>query len=647
MSTLENLDLIYGAPLFVLRPGGKIKGKYSAPRNWQNFTAEDTVARLAAAVPGSGFGMVCGHAFDVIDVDPRNGGEESFKRLVDAGAIPGVHLVVATPSGGFHIYIDPLNAGKHPGFLPGIDLQAAKSFVFCPPTEGYRELAREEWPDLGKQPEDAAARLSAFALRKAPEEPKAPSPNTSTYNIPEDVIQERVAQDLRSLDALAALKDGERLDWPGVRGGVGWDACGLYIAARLVEAANSGTNYTLDQAREDFLEHSPAAQGTYDPEHKFQEALKFVGAKPLPYDNPADVFGSVLTDDTPQESAFIREIEREAYKIRVREAARAQVTRERLGSLSISSPVGLAKFLAEPDEDARYRVDGLWPTNGRVVLSAQYKAGKTTLVGNLIRSLVDGEHFLDRFAVEKAARVVLIDNELSPNMIRLWLREQGIRNVGAVDVLPLRGRLSGFNLLEPVTRAQWAAVLKPADVLIFDCLRPALDALALSEDKDAGRFLEALDELTAEAGIRELAVVHHMGHNNERSRGDSRILDWPDAVWKIVRSAPDDPASERFFSAYGRDVEQTEVRLAFNPVNRHLAVDGGSRRDTKAFHLNDDVLAYVADNPGCTQTAIEREITGDRMSVRSSIRSLAQSNQIRVDVQKQSRRHFLVELVLE
>lgn len=108
-------------------------------------------------------------------------------------------------------------------------------------------------------------------------------------------------------------------------------------------------------------------------------------------------------------------------------------------------------------------------------------------------------------------------------------------------------------------------------MLIFDCLRPALDALPLSEDKEAGRFLEFLDELAAEACIGELLTIHHMGHVGERSRGDSRILDWPDAVWKLVKDAEDDstgPASVlRYLSAYGRDVDVSD--LPFDESHLH------------------------------------------------------------------------------
>src|SRR5205085_2644660 len=116
-----------------------------------------------------------------------------------------------------------------------------------------------------------------------------------------------------------------------------------------------------------------------------------------------------------------------------------------------------------------------------------------------------------------------------------------------------------------------------ADVIILDCLRPIFDAFGLDENHEAGRFLVALDALLAESGVSEACVIHHMGHGAERSRGDSRLLDWPDALWKLVRdkdeddeSGMDDPMGSRYFSAYGRDVEQEQVELIFDKATRRL-----------------------------------------------------------------------------
>lgn len=292
-------------------------------------------------------------------------------------------------------------------------------------------------------------------------------------------------------------------------------------------------------------------------------------------------------------------VDYEKHLMRVRQQARDELAEEAAGELVLPPLRPLGAFLAEPDTDPSWRVDGLWPTGGRVVFSAQKKAGKTTTVANVLRSVVDCEPLFGQFEPIRAERVILLDNELDERMLRRWLRDQGIVNVGAVELIPLRGRLSTFNILDKATRSRWAQHLGEADIVVFDCLRPAMDALGLDENRDAGRFLEAFDELTTEAGISETLIVHHMGHAGERARGDSRILDWPDAVWSLVMEDAEDPTSSRYFRAYGRDVAQPEVLLGFDSETRRLAVAGGSRTDAKADNAIEDIIDLLikSDSP--------------------------------------------------
>lgn len=274
----------------------------------------------------------------------------------------------------------------------------------------------------------------------------------------------------------------------------------------------------------------------------------------------------------------------------------------------IAAPVTLTEFLAVPDDPATYRIDRLLPIGGRAVLAAQFKSGKSTVVANLLRSLADGAPFLGAFEVTRPeGPIVLIDDELDPRQLRRWLRDQGIVNTDRVVVLPLRGEVSSFDLLDPAVAAEWADTLRGASFIIFDCLRPVLDALGLSEDKDAGRFLVRFDELLKAAGIDGAVLVHHMGHAGERSRGDSRLLDWPDATWRLVRQRPDngdepDPAAPRFFTAFGRDVDVAEGAVTFDPESRRLRFVGGSRTEARASAAADkarpDVLAVLGSAEG-------------------------------------------------
>ncbi|WP_431903681.1 bifunctional DNA primase/polymerase [Nonomuraea sp. bgisy101] len=346
-----------------------------------------------------------------------------------------------------------------------------------------------------------------------------------------------------------------------------------------------------------------------------------------------------LTAEEARRLAFERQVAVELLRLQTREEARRRHKAERDADKPIPALVGLDAFLSVPDEPARYRIDGLWPVGGRVMLAAQFKAGKTTLVANLLRALADGEDFLGRHAVDQPdGRIVVIDDELDERMLRRWLREQGIANPERVAVLPLRGRVSSFDILEEETRARWAQTLRQAEasIVVLDCLAPILDALGLSEDKEAGQFLTAFDEMLGTANVAEAVVVHHMGHSGERTRGASRLRDWPDVEWRLVRDKSDDgetnPAAPRYFSAYGRDVDVPESRLEFLPVGRRLAIAGGSRKQAAGERIIDDILEHLSLTPGRSGRQIEDALGGEhaREELRRALKRAIAEGRLRV-----------------
>ncbi|MGH3496300.1 MAG: AAA family ATPase [Nocardioidaceae bacterium] len=319
-------------------------------------------------------------------------------------------------------------------------------------------------------------------------------------------------------------------------------------------------------------------------------------------------------------NAFSDAVAREAWTLRVRQTARRRLVAEDAGNRPPPTPVDLTDFLAIDDPDPTYRIDRIWPTGGRILLAAQWKAGKSTMVGNLIRALADGKAFLDHFDITRTANILLIDDELDERLLRKWLAAQQIGTPEAVKLLTLKGRATTFDLLDPQTRAHWAHQITGADIVILDCLRPILDALSLDENHDAGQFLVAFDDLLNQAGITETIIVHHMGHSAERSRGDSRLMDWPDALWKIVRDkdeedeTADDPAGARYFSAYGRDVDIGQAELSYDPDTRHLTLGTGatSRRQAtahrKIVRTDESVMAVVTDTPGLTKRRLRAAV---------------------------------------
>jgi hypothetical protein len=280
---------------------------------------------------------------------------------------------------------------------------------------------------------------------------------------------------------------------------------------------------------------------------------------------------------------------------RVRREARRLVDAEERPPEVIPALVTLRDRLARRTPPPAWRIQQWQARESRVMAVAQFKAGKTTLRDNVVRSLVDGDPFLGREKVEPlTGALALVDTEMAEWQMEQWLGAQAIQHDDQVLVLPLRGHAAAFNILDDRVRREWAARLRErqTEYLVLDCLRPVLDALGLDEQREAGRFLVAFDALLAEAGIPDALVIQHMGHLNERARGDSRLRDWPDAEWRLVRR-DDDPASARFITAYGRDVDVPESQLVFNPMSRHLTIEDGSRRDAKTRDALDAVLEVL------------------------------------------------------
>ncbi|MFF2344239.1 AAA family ATPase [Pseudarthrobacter sp. NPDC058119] len=335
------------------------------------------------------------------------------------------------------------------------------------------------------------------------------------------------------------------------------------------------------------------------------------------------------TDAGDLESRIAAEAERQVIRLKAIERAKALLAAEKREALP--SLVSLADFLDVPDEDVLYRIEDLFPVGGHGIIAAQYKAGKTTLLGNLIRSLVDGDPFLGRYHVEPVQSLVLIDDELDERVLRRWLRDQGIRNANAVRLVSLRGRLSSFNILDESVRAAWADAVRGSDLLLLDCLRPVLDALGLDESHDAGRFLLAFDELLGSAGISEGQIVHHMGHANERSRGDSRLQDWPEFTWKLVRES-DDPSSRRYFSAYGRDVDVKETELHYDAETRRLTLGSGSRKDSKIDEVVEAIVVLLTERGDLDGKGIEDAMENSpfgRADVRAAIQKARNTGRTR------------------
>ena len=130
-----------GVPIFTCKVDDE--GNPVRAYDWQKTEpGEDSVRAIDRWQPGWALGAVTGSVFDVVDVDPRNGGLESWPLLLArlADEPPELFGIAASPSRGGHFWIASQGVAKTK-LAKGIDLQARGGFVFIAPT-----VRPSKWP---------------------------------------------------------------------------------------------------------------------------------------------------------------------------------------------------------------------------------------------------------------------------------------------------------------------------------------------------------------------------------------------------------------------------------------------------------------------------------------------------------------------
>lgn len=113
------------------------KQKYPIIDSWdpykERLPTEDEVRVWWSKHPNANIGIVTGAVSNlvIVDIDPRNGGDESMKQL----QLPPTYIV-KTGGGGWHCYYRPNGKiiPKMTGYLPGIDILGEKAYALAPPS---------------------------------------------------------------------------------------------------------------------------------------------------------------------------------------------------------------------------------------------------------------------------------------------------------------------------------------------------------------------------------------------------------------------------------------------------------------------------------------------------------------------------------
>lgn len=97
-------------------------------------TDVERIARWWSRNPTDNIGLATGHLFDCIDVDPSKGGVESLISVLRGNTEIDCHGIVATASGGMHLYIKTTGKGCFQNLRPGIDYRGRGGYVVGAPS---------------------------------------------------------------------------------------------------------------------------------------------------------------------------------------------------------------------------------------------------------------------------------------------------------------------------------------------------------------------------------------------------------------------------------------------------------------------------------------------------------------------------------
>lgn len=368
-----------------------------------------------------------------------------------------------------------------------------------------------------------------------------------------------------------------------------------------------------------------------------QESASYVGREL--YSQSLEDIASIPLDERMVESnSFRAEVTARQLAIEVNEVATARVREAKFGRDDPTPPAkSMSDFVKEVAEEVKYVIADLAIWASTVILFAQAKVGKTTMIFNLIRSLVDEVPFLGKFVTSPVTRNVgFINFELTENQCRDWSLRMGIINTDKVRIWNLRGLANPFRSKESIEDFALNNVL-PADIdtLIIDPLSGAFIGDTNNNDEVKKFFLD-LEKFKVLSGVKNLVIVVHAGNDESKPRGATTLRDHPDAIWSLSKSK----SGTRHFKAEGRDVFVEEGSLIYHPATMELEFSDFNEKHISPSSLKAKILDYISKYPDAKANEIDRAIKGTKESKAEARNQLVAEGLVNVRLGNRNAKHF-------
>jgi hypothetical protein len=528
-----------------LVPGTKVPLGRLVPRGMLDASSEAaTIARWWAQAPDAGIGIALAQSGLVaVDVDPRNGGTESFDALqAERGSLRSDVMAFTGGGGEHHVFVVPHgHQVSLPGTLGrGIDLKANGYIVVEPtfaPLAEPPHLKPYAWEASSNPLEGAVPSPLPDWLRSLRIEIKSSSP--ARGEVP---VDERQARDAR--EALYVLDADDRETW--VNAGMALHATGWGYPAYAMWCAWSQQSPKFDatdQRRVWESFHSEGERGRLG----LTLAWVFAEAQRAGWANPA-----ARISETPPPAAPARDT------------------------------AGLVLTIGELHARAsrvRWAVKGIIPEQGLGFIFGASGTFKSFLALDYALHRAYGMKWLGR-RTKQSAPVYLAAEGGTGLMRRIeaWHQARRLdwhRCPMRVVIVPMTLRTEASTLRTAIC----AAGVEPGDVIV-DTMSQTFTGNENSNDEVAD-FLRVLGTELRDGLACTVTVVHHTGHNaTERPRGASAIL-----------------ANVDFAMGVFRDEKEMLCTIDFAKIK------DGERPDAQTFELSAQELGRDEDGDPITSLA--------------------------------------------
>ncbi len=331
-------------------------------------------------------------------------------------------------------------------------------------------------------------------------------------------------------------------------------------------------------------------------------------------DDDDGVFSDASDDDLralgPDDPRVRKELERRELK-RVADQFEAQ---KRFKAPPPDITWTVSDALANPPQPQQYLIEGVAGIKHNVLITAQYKAGKTKFImASVAAALVDGQPFLGSMAVPDEGRNVGHWNcEMDPDeMLDGYIRPVGIENTDRLTVANLRGY--GIDITSQYGKAWAVTWLRDHNVQVWtiDSLARLLMMAGVKEkdNDDVLRVLGAIDEIKREADVDVCFLIAHTGRaemeeGKERARGATVIDDWCDARWIMTKG--DD--NVRFLMVDGRGTKLDTTSLVYDEDTGRSVLGTAGKAATVADSAVQAVYHIVMETPGLNKTTLKKKM---------------------------------------